>query len=159
MHNLVVNSLAVAYLAANTYAIVKVGVFELARSRSRSSVGETLRRHMTIEKWEDVKLPGAIWPKTASVKSILQVIAKEDHHVVAIMDGDPPVLLVSLFGEYDAFLPLGTLAEGRLPTTSGEGTVWRIELPNRKLSKLTMTALIGERSEEARRRAREALDL
>jgi len=33
MHNLVVNSLAVAYLAANTYAIVKVGVFELARSR------------------------------------------------------------------------------------------------------------------------------
>ena len=27
MHNLVVISLAVAYLAANTYAIVKVGVF------------------------------------------------------------------------------------------------------------------------------------
>ena len=33
MHNLVVSSLAVAYLAANVYAIVKVGVFELARSR------------------------------------------------------------------------------------------------------------------------------
>ena len=33
MHNLVVSSLAVAYLGANTYAIVKVGVFELARSR------------------------------------------------------------------------------------------------------------------------------
>ena len=33
MHNLVVSSLAVAYLAANTYAIVQVGVFELARSR------------------------------------------------------------------------------------------------------------------------------
>ena len=33
MHNLIVSSLAVAYLAANTYAIVKVGVFELARSR------------------------------------------------------------------------------------------------------------------------------
>jgi hypothetical protein len=33
MHNLVVSSLAVAYVAANTYAIVKVGVFELARSR------------------------------------------------------------------------------------------------------------------------------
>ena len=31
MHNLVMSSLAVAYLAANTYAIVKVGV--LARSR------------------------------------------------------------------------------------------------------------------------------
>jgi hypothetical protein len=33
MHNLVVSFLAVAYLAANVYAIVKVGVFELARSR------------------------------------------------------------------------------------------------------------------------------
>ena len=33
MHNLVVSCLAVAYLAANVYAIVKVRVFELARSR------------------------------------------------------------------------------------------------------------------------------
>ena len=33
MHNLVVSFLAVAYLAANVYAIVTVGVFEVARSR------------------------------------------------------------------------------------------------------------------------------
>jgi hypothetical protein len=33
MHNLVLSCLAVAYLAANTYAIVKVGGFEFARSR------------------------------------------------------------------------------------------------------------------------------
>ena len=33
MHNLVVNSLAVAYLSANIYTIVKMRVFELARSR------------------------------------------------------------------------------------------------------------------------------
>jgi hypothetical protein len=33
MHNLEVSVLAVAYLAANVCAIVKVGVFELARSR------------------------------------------------------------------------------------------------------------------------------
>ena len=33
MRNLVVSCLAVAYLAANVYAIVKVRVFELARSR------------------------------------------------------------------------------------------------------------------------------
>jgi hypothetical protein len=33
MHNLVATVLTVAYLAANVYAIVKVGVFELARSR------------------------------------------------------------------------------------------------------------------------------
>jgi hypothetical protein len=33
MHKLVVSFLAVGYLATNAYAIVKVGVFELARSR------------------------------------------------------------------------------------------------------------------------------
>ena len=33
MHNLVVSSLAVAYLSANVSAIVKMRVFELARSR------------------------------------------------------------------------------------------------------------------------------
>ncbi len=33
MHNLEVSCLAVAYIAANVYAIVKVGAFELARSR------------------------------------------------------------------------------------------------------------------------------
>jgi hypothetical protein len=33
MHNLVVSCLAVAYLAANVYAMVKVGTLELAGSR------------------------------------------------------------------------------------------------------------------------------
>ena len=33
MHNLVVSCLVAAYLGANAYAIVKVRVFELARSR------------------------------------------------------------------------------------------------------------------------------
>ena len=33
MQNLVMSSLAVAYLSANVYAIVKMRVFELARSR------------------------------------------------------------------------------------------------------------------------------
>jgi len=33
MHNLVVSSLAVACLSANVYAIVKMRVFELVRSR------------------------------------------------------------------------------------------------------------------------------
>jgi hypothetical protein len=40
IHNLVVSSLAVAYLAANTYAIVKVGVYELARSRKHLLIYE-----------------------------------------------------------------------------------------------------------------------
>jgi hypothetical protein len=35
MHNLLVSSLAVAYLSANAYAIVKMRVFKLARSRKQ----------------------------------------------------------------------------------------------------------------------------
>lgn len=35
MHDLVVGCLVVAYLAANIYAIVKMRVFDLARSRKR----------------------------------------------------------------------------------------------------------------------------
>jgi hypothetical protein len=35
MQNLVMSSLAVAYLSANVYAIVKMRVFELARSRKQ----------------------------------------------------------------------------------------------------------------------------
>ncbi len=35
MHHLVVSCLVAAYLAANVYAIVKVRVFELARSREQ----------------------------------------------------------------------------------------------------------------------------
>jgi len=34
MHNVLVSCLAVAYLSANLYAIVKMRVFELARSRT-----------------------------------------------------------------------------------------------------------------------------
>lgn len=134
-----------------------MGHLHFGETFSRSKAGDTFRRHMTIEKREDVRLRGYVWPETESVKELLKVIAKKSHHVIAIIDGEPPSLLVSLFGEYDAFLALGELAEGQYPTTSGEGRVWRIELPNRKLSTLTMSALISQHSED-RRRAREALN-
>jgi hypothetical protein len=45
MHKLVVSCLAVAYLAANVYAIVKVRVFDLARSRKHLIL---LRRSLHI---------------------------------------------------------------------------------------------------------------
>lgn len=129
-----------------------MGHLHFGETFSRSSIGETLRRHMTIEEWEDVSLPGVVWPQTESVQSLLQVIAKKDQHVITVMNSEPPVLLVSLFGEYGAALRLGEPFEGLSPATSGEGTVWRIELPNRKLSRLTMSDLISEHSQEASRR-------
>jgi hypothetical protein len=47
---------------------------------SRSARAEALRRHMTVANWQDVTLRGAIWPGTDSVKGVLQLIEKEDHH-------------------------------------------------------------------------------
>jgi hypothetical protein len=135
-----------------------MGYLYFGEAFSRSVTGAAFRRHMMAARWEDVRLRGAVWPETDSVKRILQVIAEKDHHIIAIMEAEPPVLLVSLFGEYGAFLPLGELAVGRF-AVSGEGTIWRIELPSRKLSRFTMGSLIAERSEAARRQAREALNL
>lgn len=136
-----------------------IGHLHLGETFSRSPIGDSLRRHMKIEKLEETRRHGAIWPETAAVKPMVQIIAKEDHHVLAIMDGEPPVLLVSLFGEYDAFIPLGELAQGQYPKPSSEGIVWRIELPSRKLTKLTMRDVMLERCGEARRKTLEALGL
>jgi hypothetical protein len=44
MHNLVMSCLVGSYLAANVYAIVKVRVFELARSRKNLLLMEIMRR-------------------------------------------------------------------------------------------------------------------
>ena len=136
-----------------------IGHLHLGETFSRSPIGDLLRRHMNVETLEEVRLRGAIWPETAPVKPMIQIIAKVDHHTLAIMDGEPPALLVSLFGEYDAFIPLGELAHGQYPKASGEGTVWRIELPSRKVTRLAIRDVIVERSEEVRRKTLEALGL
>jgi hypothetical protein len=135
-----------------------MGHLHFGETFSRSATGEKLRRQMTAKGREDVTLPGAIWPETDSVKPILRVIAEKDHHAIMITEAEPPILLVSLFGEYDALLPLGELAEGRYPTALREGTIWRIVLPSRKLSKFTLGSLLAERAREARRMAAEALN-
>ena len=136
-----------------------IGHLHLGETFSRSPVGDLLRRHMKVATMEEVRLPGAIWPETASVKPMIQVIAKKDHHALSIMDGEPPTLLVSLFGEYDAFIPLGEPAQGQYPKASSEGIVWRIELPSRKVTRITVRDVIVEHFGEARRKALEALGL
>lgn len=75
----------------------------------------------------------------------LNMIAKEDHHTLVTMDGEVPTLLVSLFGEMGAMIPLGEAPVGRLPTFSDRGTVWRIGLPSRVLRRLTALEMIEER--------------
>jgi HNH endonuclease len=126
-----------------------MGHFHLGDAFSRSACGAELRRLTRVKSWEDVRLRGAaIWPETEPVKHSLKLISKADQHMIAILDGTPPVLLVSLFGEFGALIPLAEFPQARYPVPSGEGSVWRIELPSRRLTKLSLRELIAERAEE-----------
>jgi len=98
---------------------------------------------------------GHIWPETEPVQGALNMIAKEDHHTLVIMDGEVPTLLVSLFGEIGALIPLGEAPVGRLPTFSDRGMVWRIGLPSRVLRRLTILEMIEERLAPLRQPIRE----
>jgi hypothetical protein len=104
---------------------------------------------------EDVTPYGHIWPETEPVQGALNMIAKEDHHTLVIMDGEVPTLVVSLFGEMGAMIPLGEAPVGRLPTFSDKGTVWRIGLPSRELRKLTILDMIEEQLAPLRNPIRE----
>jgi hypothetical protein len=122
-----------------------MGHFHLGESFSRSATGDWLRRNMQAQTMEDVTHRGHIWPETEPVQGALNMIAKADHHTLVIMEGEVPTLLVSLFGEIGAMIPLGQAPVGRLPTFSDKGAVWRIALPSRVLRKLTVPDMIEER--------------
>lgn len=122
-----------------------MGHFYLGESFSRSATGDRLRGNMNAQTMEDVTHRGYIWPETEPVQGALNMIAKEDHHTLVIMDGEVPTLLVSLFGEMGAIIPLGEAPVGRLPQLSDKGTVWRIGLPSRALGTLTVLEMIEER--------------
>jgi hypothetical protein len=113
---------------------------------SRSATGDRLRHNMNAQTIEDVTLGGKIWPEIEPIQGVLNMIAKPDYHTLVIMEGEVPALVVSLFGEIGAMIPLGEQpAVGRLPTFSDKGTVWRIALPSRVLSKLTLLEMIEDR--------------
>ena len=112
---------------------------------SRSQTGQRLRQNMKAQTMEEVTLPGRIWPEIEPIQGALNMIAKEEHHTLVIMEGEVPTLLVSLFGEIGAMIPLGEAPVSRLPTFSDKGAVWRIALPSRVLRKLTVPEMIEER--------------
>lgn len=122
-----------------------MGHLHLGEVFSRSPHASKLREFLRLENAADFQLRGAaVWPQTASAKNVLQIVAKQDHHTLVILDGVPPVLLISLFGEFDAVIPLGDIPETASPVTTTDGHVWRIKLPCRKLTQFSMSDLIAE---------------
>ena len=112
-----------------------MGQLHFGRTFSSSTYAERLRRAMRAKSIDDVDLPGAaVWPETTTIKPLLQQFAKPNEHTLVILDGTPPILIVSLFGEFDAVLPTGELSTVGPPAVTGVGTVWRVELPSRKLT-------------------------
>lgn len=123
-----------------------MGHFHFGEAFSRSAHAEVLRQAMRIENIQGLKLKGAaIWPATEAVQGALQLFGKEGHHVIAIMEGPPPVMLAILFGDIGAIIPLGELPPGNVPRLSGEWAIWRVELPSRQLTKLTFYEWAAER--------------
>jgi len=122
-----------------------MGHLYLGESFSRSAHADLLRRNMNAETMDEVTQVGRIWPQTEDVQTSLDLIAKTECHTVAIVDGDMPLLLVSLFGEIGATIPLAPApADGKL-TFSDKGKVWRIALPSRELTTFTILGLVEER--------------
>jgi hypothetical protein len=137
-----------------------MGHFHLGESFSRSAWASELRRHMRLDDFEDMHLPGsAIWPNLESVKSVVEFFAREDYHVIAILDGTPPMMVVNLFGEFGSVIPLGEVPQGRSPVVTGNGSVWHIALPSRRLTKLSTIDFFQERAAEMRRRTKQPPNL
>jgi hypothetical protein len=116
-----------------------IGYLHLGEVFGRSAYAQKLRRAMRIDRLVEGQLPGAaIWPETSYVKPLLQQFVRPDEHTIVIFDGAPPVLLISLFGEFDAFLPLGEFPAENRPAVSGQGTIWRVNLPARQLRRISI---------------------
>jgi hypothetical protein len=122
-----------------------MGHLHLGEVFSRSPHAAKLRRLLWLENAAEFQFQGAsIWPETQSAKHLLEIIAKQDHHTLAIMDGTPPVLLISLFGEIGAVIPLGEVPGAATPVTTADGRIWRIKLPSRELTRFSMGELITQ---------------
>ncbi len=122
-----------------------MGHLYLGEAFSRSAHADVLRHNMYAQSMEEVTQVGRMWPQTEQVQTSLDLIAKAECHTLAIMDGDMPLLLVSLFGEIGATIPLAPApADGKL-TFSDKGKAWRVALPSRELTTFTILGLVEER--------------
>jgi hypothetical protein len=132
-----------------------MGHLYLGERFSRSAHADALRRNMNAETMDAVTQVGRVWPQTEHVEHLLQWCARPASHTVAIMDGDTPMLLVSLFGEIGGMIPLAPLPTDRLPMFSDNGKVWRIALPSRELTTFSIPELVVERMKILRGNAAE----
>jgi hypothetical protein len=106
---------------------------------------DVLRRNMSAQTMDEVTLVGRVWPQTEHIEHLLQWISRAECHTIAIMNGDTPILLVSLFGEIGGMIPLVPLPDNRLPMFSDKGKVWRIALSSRELTAFSIPELVVER--------------
>ncbi len=122
-----------------------MGHLYLGETFSRSAHADVLRHNMNAETMDEVTEVGRMWPQTEQVQASLDLFAKPDSHTVAIMDGDMPLLLVSLFGEIGATIRLAPApSDGKLKF-SDKGKVWRIALPSRELTTFSILEMVEAR--------------
>ncbi len=119
-----------------TKIALAVGHFQFGETFTKSSWANVLREHMRITDIHSFNLLGAaIWPNVDAMQAMLKLFERENEHVIAIIDGLKPMLVISLFGVFSSIIPLGEIRSDGENGITGRGTVWRIALPFRQLSK------------------------
>jgi HNH endonuclease len=120
-------------------------------SFGKSPAGSLLRSHMRLEKFEDARLLGAVWPMTEAVNRALEIIGAPNEHTIALMESDPPVFIANLFGDHGAIIHLTERHRSNL-SGSDRGVSWRIQLPSRKLTRLSFVELVAHRADSRARK-------
>jgi hypothetical protein len=123
---------------------LSTGHYVLGESFSRSVGADMLRRAMHAKDLETARIPRAfIWPNIGGDEALFAWFRREDSHVLGVLQGEPSILVASLFGSYNAFIPLGPLEEGKTPKISDDGRILQIELPSRMLHDRTFADYLG----------------
>jgi len=110
--------------------------FALGEFFSRTADADLLRKAM----WEpdgnarlQLKLHGAVWPNVPNAEKFLNIMRREDHHIVAIANTGPMSAIIILFGQYLGMFKLSDDVH-KYASKIGSGIAYVIDPDTRALS-------------------------
>jgi hypothetical protein len=118
---------------------LSTGHLVLGESFSRSPGANMLRKAMYAKDVQAARIPfSCVWPYTDGKEQLFAPFRIKSSHVLGVLYGEPTIFIASLFGEYDAFIPLAPHETGKAPKTSDQGRIFQIDLPSRRLHDRTL---------------------
>jgi hypothetical protein len=118
---------------------LSTGHFVLGESFSRSAGADMLRKAVYAKDLQAARIPCSfVWPYTDGKEQLFAPFQIKHSHVLGVLYGEPTIFIASLFGEYDAFIPLAPYETGKAPKISDQGRIFQIDLPSRRLHDRTL---------------------